>query len=1345
MRAVQFLWVLILIALSGNVLSQRSIDIPEDLAQWRDWVLHDQGAYQCPLTSEDRQCLWPGTLTLAIDASGAIFTQSVSVIATSTTLGLPGSLKVWPQDVRVNGQAFPVTESNGTPSVTLPPGEHRISGALLWQQRPARLQIPATTGLIDLSIDGAPVARADRTANSIWLARRNRAESNAQDNIETVVHRLVRDDMPTRLLTHIELDVSGSVRETELGAVLPDGYIPITLSSVLPVRFEADGTLKVQVRPGTWQINLDARAAGTQNAVTLGDNGANMPDTEIWSYASNDRLRVSTPSGVTPVDPAQTDVPEPWENLPAFRIQVGETLAIDERSRGKTAGDNRLTLRRSLWRDFNGGGFTFVDAVSGTMVRDWRLDMKAPFTLQGAQSFGDNLLVTRVGDTAATGVELRTPNVEVAASGRVDNQMTLPVSGWQSRFDDVRMSINLPTGSRLLAVAGADTARGTWVAQWQLLDFFLVLLTTVAAARVFGRAIGALALVTLLITIHEAGAPAFIWLNLLIAAALVKVAPKGRLLQLVSTYQRLSIVALALLVIPFVLIQMRAAIYPDLDPLGFRFGAVPQARVQQSAPPRDVESDAVAERAALNYVEPAVESLGSITVTGARLKSFKRYASDALVPVGPGTPEWSQVTYNLAWPSPVSAEQTMRLIIMPRWLVSVWRVLMVVLVGALTAVFILDALKRLAPPKWLKPDGAATAATLAVALVTLGTLVPPAAMADDYPSPALLDALRARLTAPEDCEPNCISMTRADVRLDTSTLRIRMQVDALTDIAARLPGAIEGWRPSNISVDGVRSRRAYRDDSGAINVLIEAGTHTIVAEGPLPTATSFTVPFPLAPRLIQVDATDDWFVAGLNQQQLVGGALQLTRQQTGDDDSERWSPSRFPAFVRVERRISLSLDWSIDTVVTRLSPANGAFTVDIPLLDGEQVTSESIPINDATQTATVGFGDAGTTVRWRSKLPRTSPVLLTAGQSSDYYETWTLQIGSSWRVEFDGVPESLATTGDASYRAAVFFPRPGETLTVDAQRPSAAAGETLVFDDVSITTDIGQRLRKSVLTINYRATRGAQHSIALPASATVTQVLVDGARTPLRLEDSALSVPILPGEHSIEVSWQEDADIALLSTSPAFDLGIAASNIRTRVELPRDRWIVVVSGDGQGPVILYWSALVALLLIAAILSRLPLTPLNLIQWLLLGLGFSVFSWPTFFLIAVWLLLLGSKRHWQPAGNDTLYNLVQFALGGLSIVTLMTTVGTLSNGLLGGPEMGITGNGSYASSLLWFQDLTDGAMPAASAVSLPSWCFKALILIWALWLSLALLRWLPWAWQRLNDGGLWRSKTPTPAE
>lgn len=53
-------------------------------------------------------------------------------------------------------------------------------------------------------------------------------------------------------------------------------------------------------------------------------------------------------------------------------------------------------------------------------------------------------------------------------------------------FDRVAMTLALPAGWRLLHATGADRADGARLSQWNLLDFFLVLLIALAAGKLWG-------------------------------------------------------------------------------------------------------------------------------------------------------------------------------------------------------------------------------------------------------------------------------------------------------------------------------------------------------------------------------------------------------------------------------------------------------------------------------------------------------------------------------------------------------------------------------------------------------------------------------------------------------------------------------------------------------------------------------------------------------------------------------------------------------------------------------------------------------------------------------------------
>ena len=85
--------------------------------------------------------------------------------------------------------------------------------------------------------------------------------------------------------------------------------------------------------------------------------------------------RVVEVVGAEPVDPGQTRVPADWQALPAWRVAAGTGLELRVQRRGDAEPEpDRLALERELWLDFDGGGYTLRDRVSGRMTRGWRLE-----------------------------------------------------------------------------------------------------------------------------------------------------------------------------------------------------------------------------------------------------------------------------------------------------------------------------------------------------------------------------------------------------------------------------------------------------------------------------------------------------------------------------------------------------------------------------------------------------------------------------------------------------------------------------------------------------------------------------------------------------------------------------------------------------------------------------------------------------------------------------------------------------------------------------------------------------------------------------------------------------------
>jgi hypothetical protein len=108
-----------------------------------------------------------------------------------------------------------------------------------------------------------------------------------------------------------------------------------------------------------------------------------------------------------------------------------------------------------------------------------------------------------------------------------------------------------------------------------------------------------------------------------------------------------------------------------------------------------------------------------------------------------------------------------------------------------------------------------------------------------------------------------------------------------------------------------------------------------------------------------------------------------------------------------------------------------------------------------------------------------------------------------------------------------------------------------------------------------------------------------------------------------------------------------------------------------------------------------------------------------------------------------FNILQVVIVGLTVAVLGVMLVIVGEGLLGQPEMFIAGNGSTRTLLNWFESRVTAVLPTPSVISVSIWFYRILMLLWALWLATALLRWLMWGWRQLTQGGAWRSLPRSP--
>ena len=1348
--------------------------IPSTLNDWRPWVLKDLEYRSCPFLANsalnaptDFICAWPGRLTLASTADGATFSIHWRV-ETPAWVPLPGDAEHWPQQVSVNMQRQPVLLHDGQPMLWLTPGSYEIAGRIPWHEQPQSLQIPASIGLIALSVDGKPVTPVQRDGDQITLGRVSAAAPEA-DNIQLRVYRKLADGVPAQLSTRIVFAIAGQAREEVLGPVLPAGFAPLVLNSAWPARLDGDGRLHIQVQPGTDTLTLEARATAPLTTVVATLPAAPWPKQEVWSYEAASRLRVTAASGAVQLDPRQAEVPAEWQALPAFALGDGAKLSIEERSRGLAADEgNRLSLQREAWLDFAGDGWFARDRIGGTMAQGWRLDVATPFALEqaaaqnsGRGGSGEPLLITRGATPELSGVEWRTPNVNLAAGERIASAATMPVAGWQQTFDHVQTTLHFPFGYKLLGAPGADSAAGSWISGWTLLDIFICAIVALLAWRLFGWIGSVIVVAYLLLGYQEYGSPLWSLLAALALALIVRALPIGKLGRAAELLRRAALLLLLLVGLPFLAGQVRYALYPQLEQsgyalAGFEYAAlgggfrdgmardemkaavpqeVPSPMSMPAAPPpavREAEraQGAVNSPRAKSEMDKTSGNAETVVVTGSNIQRadlIDHYSETTVVQTGAGAPSWNLgSTALLIWSGPVLMSQSVHLIIAPPWLVRPLRILLAVLLAWL----IWRLFRAAVSTRPLR------GAALGIGALLLGGLVLTSnVQAQNYPPDELLNQLRQRATEAPKCAPECASLAEVQIAANGDALSVTLEAHTGERVALPLPMDAAAVTLKSIQVDGVADDAIARDANGGFWLTLNRGVHRVQIEF-VAHSDKIALAFPMKPARVLFQG-HGWEAAGLSDDHLLTETLTLARAHDSASTAPSSGVQQFPPYVHVKRYLSLGLEWSSTTQVERLSPAQGGFIVDVPTLASEHVTTAGIKVQNGKVPA--AFADGANSASWNSTLDKGDTLTLTAPALADRAEVWRVLVSPTWHVEFSGVPGVGLDSGDDpnDFRNFEFHPLPGETLILRITRPAATQGASRAIDSVSLHSEAGQHASAHTLSFTLRASQGGDQIVALPKNAEVFAVSRDGQVLNLRALDGKLSLPVVPGTHRYEVRFRDDAQVGTLVRTPALALGLPAANVTLDLQLPPDRWLLAAFGPQVGPAVLYWGELIVMIALAFALARTRRTRLRFHDWLLLGLGFSTFSWGALLVVVAWLFAFDWRGRGELPQVRWRFNLVQVTLALLTTVALFALASAIPQGLLGQPDMHVTGNGSSAQSLQWFADRSTDALPQASAVSLPLWVYKVLMLAWALWLANALIGWLRDGFAAWTKDGYWR--------
>lgn len=1368
--------------LGNAVLAQSEPAVPEALEPWRQWVLHDLPEHGCTFVGSTVNCAWPGVLRLVADGAGARFEQQL-VVDRERELPLPGSAEHWPLDVMLDATPGVVTARDGVPVLRVPAGEHVLRGRFAWARVPEVLAVPSGTARVELSVSGSVVEFPRRDESGLWLAQ-SAAQGAESESLQLEVYRQVADGNPLRVTTRLLLRASGRARELSLGRVLLEGSVPLSLAADLPARLDAQGNLTVQVRAGSFTVDVVARLSGEVQKLVAPAREAPWPASEIWVWQADELLRQVSVSGAPGIDPARTDLPGEWRALPAYVLSRGAALQLKTERRGEPEPPpNQLSLERELWLDLEGGGYTVRDTLAGELNRSFRLDLLEG-QLGHVAAGGADQLITQDPTGKRRGVELRTGQLALVAESRGQGvPADLLAVGWSEDVRSLAMGLNLPPGYSLLAASGVDEVN-TWLTQWDLLDFFLALLVALAVGRLLGRGFGLLALVTMVLCMQEAEAPLAVWLSMAAALALLRLVNPGKARNALRLGFGVVVLSLLAIALPFARDQLRTALYPQLglgegwvqpslldafqvmnmvdEGAGAPAPSAPPVPAGVVAEPMVQATEAAQELAAepLDVIEgqvgtvlpKAVEAApasrrdamakrgrGSpvdwISSSGGSLYSELRQDPNAVVQTGPGVPSWTWHREQLGWSGPVERGHRIHLYLLGPSANRLLNLLRVVLIALLLGRMLRasrDALRVAGGPPSERPPPAVASpvAVIAVAFAATCALCASTVRAD-IPSAELRGELRNRLTEPPGCLPDCESISELSLRVAGTKLEMRLDAHAGARVGVSLPGPAKNWVPAQVLVDGKPSHALALMPDGFLHLRLEPGRHQVELAGPLPASESLTLSFGETPQRVSAEAPD-WEVEGVRADGRVGSSIQLTRKLAAGAEATQ-AQGELPSFLELTRVFEIGTSWKVVSFLRRVSPTGSPVVLRIPPLPGEAVIDAQPQLEGGQLLITLGRDQDS--MSWSSSLP-TSPALpLVAGKGGAYSEVWVLRCGPVWHCSSEGLAPVLhkqAGNWQPEYR-----PYPGEKLTLRFDKPRAAEGQSTTIDAAQLALTPGIRILEAELTLALRSSTGGVHVVMLPAQARVQSLSVGGAERPIRQEGGKLSFNVQPGPQQVRVRWQEPGGLDVREQAPRVELGARAANALVSFTLPADRWLLWVGGPSWGPAVLFWGYLLFMALLALALGRVPGSPLGSRAWLLLALGLTQIELGELVVIVGWFFALAARARWS-VKSGALHNLLQLGLIFWTIAAGGLLYEAVESGLLMQPDMQVEGALSDGSTLRWIVDNVSGPLPQPTLISVSVWWWKVAMLLWALWLAASLLRWLPWAWGSFSTGERFRS-------
>lgn len=1165
-----------------------------------------------------------------------------------------------------------------------------------------------------------------------------------------------------------------------------------------------DHTLRIQAQYATPPESLTVPSRATSF----------YPEREFWAWEPAPDVRSVEFDGLDYISPDQTTLPEEWRGGTAFLAPLGEVLTMETTNRGIRPGPNALNLNRDIhllqnglyvfrdqingsmeqdWRlDYGGAGD--LGRVTDTERDELRLITRPP----GAS--GE--------ERDVAGVEQRQRDVSLEAATRVEDGFSSSAFvGWNFVPERLRTQLHLPPGWSFLYATGVDDfGAGSWMEAWSLWNVFVLVLIAGLIGRVLGWPWGVVGAVVLFgCHVLETG-PFWMWAFVVGAIPLARLELTGAAESMVELSWVVFAGFFCLLMGWFAYGHIHQAVYPQghearaLESTPFSgFSLFLQQRKAMEAPDRFREFAVNEKSASQRPGSPSAGSAEGVGAAGDASKSKKEKAGDvpeaerirqqlqptgpdAVKQTGPGIPEESASTVSLVWSGEVSRDHRVTVWLLPPWMLT--SVLLVHLALGLLLGWrvLLKSARALANREgsslatWrerlrslIRGGGALVIGLIAAGAMSLAA--PDLAVAQEnsgraqmsaaFPPQSLLDTLETRLEQQHQCDGPCVRVPHAALRAEGDQLMGELEVHAQRPAAVPLPGTGERLRVRSVEVDGTQMYRWRGGSDGATHVRVAGGKHTVSYAARLPSATTrqrLPLNFPMgSPRHVSFQS-EDW--------RLEEGSLQSygrprdvimliprTNEATsGDSEGEaeesaegETGQSRVEPWYRVERTLKLRLPPVAETTVTREETSTSE-VIDVPIVEGARVMTAGMTATDGEVSLEFNRGVSERTFISRLEDQRT--LELTAPSDRPWNEVWSVECGEVWHCEYSELPR--VRLFDENQYVPLWKPHPGESLTIELDRPAATEGHSMTVRSLEYTADIEQRMMTGRMRFVVQASQRGKRELTLPKAAELQSLNVDGTeRSNRSLEEGKLTVDIPEGESEVSLRWQQSWSPFLFDELPAVELDAPAANVRVGLSYnsATTPLVLATGGPDWGTYSLLWLEILGLIVAGLVLGRLSAVPLNSWEWMLFGAGLMLTAGYAYTIMLVFatFVAFGLRPKLDVVRDESStagFNAIQVLLVCLVVWSVVEILAAGFANFFATPDeignLGLMTMWYDPSTISWYVNATSGVLPRPWVLGVPTWTWKLFGVAWAGWIVWRLPSWSSWIWERFTEGGVYRT-------